>query len=73
MHVDDIARKSGVDPKKLGEWDSNKLTKGWMYPDVSERELRFLATNHYFREVKEKTFAHNHLSSLLDTGKNPCT
>ncbi|KAL5513561.1 hypothetical protein ACEPAH_3960 [Sanghuangporus vaninii] len=52
MHVDDIAAKSGVDPKKL------------------ERVLRFLATNHYFREVKEKTFAHNLLSSLLDTGKD---
>ncbi|KAL5492806.1 hypothetical protein ACEPAI_4254 [Sanghuangporus weigelae] len=50
-HVDDIAAKSGVDPKKL------------------ERVLRFLATNHYFREAKEKTFAHNLLSSLLDTGK----
>ncbi|KAL5492808.1 hypothetical protein ACEPAI_4256 [Sanghuangporus weigelae] len=53
MQVEDIAKKSGVDPKKL------------------ERVLRFLATNHYFREVKEKTFAHNLLSSLLDTGKDP--
>ncbi|KAL5531056.1 hypothetical protein ACEPAG_3932 [Sanghuangporus baumii] len=35
-----------------------------------ERVLSFLATNHYFREVKEKTFAHNLLSSLLDTGKD---
>ncbi|EJD00232.1 S-adenosyl-L-methionine-dependent methyltransferase [Fomitiporia mediterranea MF3/22] len=52
MHINDIAKKSGVDPKKL------------------ERVLRFLATNHYFREVKEKTFAHNLLSSLLDTGKD---
>ncbi|EJD00244.1 S-adenosyl-L-methionine-dependent methyltransferase [Fomitiporia mediterranea MF3/22] len=52
MHVNDIAKKSGVDPKKL------------------ERVLRFLATNHYFREVKERTFAHNLLSSLLDTGKD---
>ncbi|EJC99588.1 S-adenosyl-L-methionine-dependent methyltransferase [Fomitiporia mediterranea MF3/22] len=33
------------------------------------RVMRMLASNHYFREVDEKTYAHNLLSSLLDTGK----
>ncbi|THH07842.1 hypothetical protein EW145_g3108 [Phellinidium pouzarii] len=51
VHITDIAKKSGADPKKLA------------------RVLRFLATNHWFREVAPDTFATNLLSSLLDTGK----
>lgn len=34
------------------------------------RVLRLLATNHIFREVAPDVFAHNRLSSILDTGKS---
>ncbi|KAH8111778.1 S-adenosyl-L-methionine-dependent methyltransferase [Phellopilus nigrolimitatus] len=38
-------------------------------PKKLSRVLRYLATNHWFREVNPDIFAHNLLSSLLDTGK----
>ncbi|KAI0825595.1 S-adenosyl-L-methionine-dependent methyltransferase [Irpex lacteus] len=38
--------------------------------DKLERILRHLATHHVFREVSPGVFAHNILSSLLDTGKD---
>lgn len=37
---------------------------------LTERILRHLATHHVFREVSPGVFAHNMLSSLLDTGKD---
>ena len=37
---------------------------------TSERILRHLSTHHIFREVSPGVFAHNKLSSLLDTGKD---
>ena len=36
---------------------------------ITGRVLRYLATNHIFREVEPNVFAHNMISSLLDTGK----
>jgi len=39
-------------------------------PKKLSHVLRFLATQHWFREVAPDTFAHNMLSSLIDTGKN---
>ncbi|PAV21548.1 S-adenosyl-L-methionine-dependent methyltransferase [Pyrrhoderma noxium] len=57
MHVKDILARCHL------KVDPKKLT----------RILRFLATNHWFREVSPNIFAHNLLSSLLDTGKDPLT
>ena len=37
---------------------------------ITGRFLRYLATNHIFREVAPNVFAHNMVSSLLDTGKS---
>ena len=34
------------------------------------RVLRYLATNHIFRETAPNVFANNMVSSLLDTGKD---
>ena len=39
-------------------------------PRCSARILRLLSTNHIFREVAPDVFAHNRLSSVLDTGKS---
>ncbi|PAV21555.1 S-adenosyl-L-methionine-dependent methyltransferase [Pyrrhoderma noxium] len=55
MHVNDIADNC-IDPV-----DPRKLA----------RILRFLATNHWFKEVEPDVFSHNLLSSLLDTKKDP--
>ncbi|KAK7028529.1 putative S-adenosyl-L-methionine-dependent methyltransferase [Favolaschia claudopus] len=51
-HINDIAKKNGMDPMKIA------------------RLLRPLATNHIFREVSPNVFAHNRISSLVDTGKS---
>ncbi|VDB92390.1 unnamed protein product [Peniophora sp. CBMAI 1063] len=50
LHVQTIAKPSGIDSKKLS------------------RVLRLLATYNFFREVAPDVFAHNRLSSLLNTG-----
>ena len=34
------------------------------------RVLRYLATNHFFKEVSPDVFANNRVSSVLDTGKS---
>ncbi|KAI5119658.1 hypothetical protein M0805_007749 [Coniferiporia weirii] len=44
-------------------------SKSGMDPKKLARVLRFLATNHWFREIAPDVFATNLLSSLLDTGK----
>ena len=36
----------------------------------SARFLRYLATNHIYREVSPDVFAHTRISSLLDTHKS---
>ncbi|KAJ6510967.1 O-methyltransferase [Mycena sanguinolenta] len=51
-HINEIAKKNGVDPLKIA------------------RVLRPLATQHIFREVSPNVFAHNRLSTLIDTGKS---
>lgn len=40
------------------------------YSCWTARVLRLLATSHIFREVAPDTFAHNYISSVLDTGKS---
>jgi hypothetical protein len=37
---------------------------------VAGRILRYLATNHIFRELSPDIFANNRASSVLDTGKS---
>ncbi|EJC99901.1 S-adenosyl-L-methionine-dependent methyltransferase [Fomitiporia mediterranea MF3/22] len=50
-----------------------------MHPKKLSRILRYLATEHWFREIKPDVFTNNLLSSLLDSGKkitkdfDPCT
>ncbi|KAF7363224.1 S-adenosyl-L-methionine-dependent methyltransferase [Mycena venus] len=51
-HIDDIAKKNGMDPTKIA------------------RVLRPLATQHIFRELSPNVFAHNRISTLIDTGKS---
>ncbi|KAF8162504.1 S-adenosyl-L-methionine-dependent methyltransferase [Mycena galopus ATCC 62051] len=51
-HINDIAKKNGMDPTKIA------------------RVLRPLATQHVFREVSPNVFAHNRISTLIDTGKS---
>ncbi|KAJ7075078.1 O-methyltransferase [Mycena belliarum] len=59
-HINDIAKKNGMDPLKIGRHQSTN----------SSRLLRLLATQHIFREVSPDVFAHNRISILLDTGKS---
>ncbi|KAF7369825.1 S-adenosyl-L-methionine-dependent methyltransferase [Mycena venus] len=68
-HINDIAKKNGMDPMKIGKLqytaiDSNKFTV------PTARVLRPLATQHIFREVSPDVFAHNRISAMLDTGKS---
>ncbi|KAF7333319.1 putative S-adenosyl-L-methionine-dependent methyltransferase [Mycena venus] len=51
-HINDIAKKNGMDPTKIA------------------RVLRPLATQHIFRELSPDVFAHNRISTLIDTGKS---
>ena len=64
---------------KYNGTSADKLGKSVFYPDfgtwlmlstLTERILRHLATHHIFREVSPGVFAHNILSSVLDTGKD---
>ncbi|KAI5117485.1 hypothetical protein M0805_009548 [Coniferiporia weirii] len=64
-NVAEIIRPAG--PKGMHVKDI--ASKSRMDPKRLARVLRFLATNHWFREVAPDVFAHNLLSSLLDTGK----
>jgi hypothetical protein len=65
MHIPEIVREAGPQgihvndiAAKIGV-DSNKLA----------RSLRLLAVNYIFVEVAPDVFAHNRISSVLDTGK----
>ncbi|KAJ3519830.1 hypothetical protein NM688_g9245 [Phlebia brevispora] len=66
MHVPEILRDAGNkgmyidDIVKINGADSQKLG----------RVLRYLATNHIFKETAPNMFANNMISSLMDTGKN---
>lgn len=64
-NVAEILRDAGPEGMHVDEIAKRSGT----HPRKLDRVMRVLATNHYFQEVKEKTFAHNLLSSLLDTGK----
>ncbi|OCB85132.1 S-adenosyl-L-methionine-dependent methyltransferase [Sanghuangporus baumii] len=62
LHINEIASKSGMDTKKFS-------SKSGMDTKKLSRILRYLATEHWFREVSPDIFANNLLSSLLDSGK----
>ncbi|KAI5119663.1 hypothetical protein M0805_007754 [Coniferiporia weirii] len=64
-NVAEIIRPAG--PKGMHIKDI--ASKSGVDPKKLARVLRFLATNHWFREVSPDVFATNLLSSLLDTGK----
>ncbi|KAJ7496660.1 O-methyltransferase [Mycena latifolia] len=68
-HVDEIAKKNGMDPITIG---NNPPTTLLHSADdiIPARVLRPLATQHIFREVSPNVFAHNRISILLDTGKD---
>jgi hypothetical protein len=73
LHVKDIGKKCGSDSHKMGECGIESLDF-LMTSDLSEgRVLRYLATNHIFREVSPDVFANNRISSALDTGKSVST
>ena len=69
LHVEEIAKPSGVDPAKLGTFLQIAKRVGTIAQLLLARLLRLAATYHIFREVSPDVFAHNRLSSLLDTGK----
>ncbi|ETW80288.1 hypothetical protein HETIRDRAFT_105202 [Heterobasidion irregulare TC 32-1] len=43
--------------------------KNWQDPEKLARFLRFLATNHVYREITPEVFANNRVSSMVDTLK----
>ncbi|KAI0346013.1 S-adenosyl-L-methionine-dependent methyltransferase [Trametopsis cervina] len=67
LHVSEIIRENGAGPKGLHVNEIAAVTK--TDPSKLARVLRLLATKHIFREVSPDTFAHNRISSMLDTGK----
>jgi len=68
-NIPEILREAGpggLDVKDIGERcgsDSSKVG----------RVLRYLATNHIFKEVSPDVFANNRVSSVMDTGKSVAT
>ncbi|KAI0821463.1 S-adenosyl-L-methionine-dependent methyltransferase [Irpex lacteus] len=66
LHVPEILRKSGEAGMHVSEIAQYNGTSA----DKLERILRHLATHHIFREVSPGVFAHNKISSILDTGKD---
>ncbi|KAI0771380.1 O-methyltransferase-domain-containing protein [Irpex lacteus] len=66
LHVPEILRAAG--PKGLNIKDIAAPTK--VDPRKLARILRILATKHIFREIAPDVFAHNRLSSVIDTGKD---
>ncbi|KAI0087146.1 O-methyltransferase [Irpex rosettiformis] len=66
VHVPEIIRNSG----DKGMHVTEIVKYNGANVDKLERILRHLATHHIFREVSPRVFAHNMLSSLLDTGKD---
>ncbi|KAF7342833.1 S-adenosyl-L-methionine-dependent methyltransferase [Mycena sanguinolenta] len=68
MSVKEIAARSSVDSKLLGE---ASFIRAVFLADATEaRILRLLATHHIFREVSTDVFANNRISSTLDKGKS---
>lgn len=73
LHVNDLAAPTKINAPKLGMRllfiDLLPFTLN-CYCQYTARVLRVLATSHIFREVSPDVFAHNRISSLLDTGKS---
>lgn len=69
MHVDEIAKLNGQDPKKLGAATPHLLYVERFISTILGRFLRFLATNHVYRELKPNVFTNTRISSMLDTLK----
>ena len=69
MHVDAIANLNNTDANKLGD-RSNHIMRRHSLIHATGRVLRYLATNHIFKETAPDVFAHNKISSTLDTGKS---
>lgn len=65
-HVAEILRAAG--PNGLHIKDI--AVPSGVDPDKLARLLRVLATHHIFEEVAPDVFAHNRVSSVMDTGKN---
>ncbi|KAI0085832.1 S-adenosyl-L-methionine-dependent methyltransferase [Irpex rosettiformis] len=65
-HVAEIIRRYGSEGMRA----SDIVKYNGTTTSFPERILRHLATHHVFREVSPGVFAHNMLSSLLDSGKD---
>lgn len=75
MHVDAIARrtKSPMNPLILGTFPLLPLSlppKLTLVPlPLLDRILRFLASNHFFAELRPSVYTNNRTSAALDTGR----
>ncbi|KAI0697896.1 S-adenosyl-L-methionine-dependent methyltransferase [Cytidiella melzeri] len=65
LHVAEIIRDAGPQGMHVNEIAAPTNCD----PGKLARVLRLLATSYIFQEVAPNTFAHNRISSLLDTGK----
>ncbi|SJL09409.1 uncharacterized protein ARMOST_12787 [Armillaria ostoyae] len=65
LHVAEILREAGPQGLHIRKIAALSRTS----PGKLARMLRLLATEHIFKEVTPDVFAHNRISSLLDTGK----
>lgn len=75
MSASEIVKYNGTSADKLGALARSVTSSGRVDRLIyalcwTERILRHLATHHVFQEVSPGVFAHNMLSSLLDTGKD---
>ncbi|KAH6908342.1 hypothetical protein BKA70DRAFT_1103744 [Coprinopsis sp. MPI-PUGE-AT-0042] len=66
-NVTEILREAG--PEGLNIHDISQRADMLASEDKLERILRFLATQHVYKEVKPHFFANTRLSSIMDTGK----
>ncbi|KAK0235364.1 S-adenosyl-L-methionine-dependent methyltransferase [Armillaria nabsnona] len=66
LHVPEILREAGPQGLHIRKIAALCRTS----PGKLARILRLLATEHIFKEVTPDVFAHNRISSLLDTGKS---
>ncbi|KAK7042751.1 S-adenosyl-L-methionine-dependent methyltransferase [Favolaschia claudopus] len=64
--VTEILREAGPQGIHVQEM----ALKNGQDPQRMARFMRFLATHHIYREIAPDVFAHNRISSILDTGKS---
>ena len=70
LHIDTIAErtKSPIDPLILGPF--SQVFCPYLdlehFPSYADRILRFLATNHFFKEVSPSVYANNRTSAVLN-------